>query len=77
MVMKRMFALVVGILLSASLIGSVEASASAPPSASLKQTQQGLKNSKKVIQKMLQRDKKMREVRKAAFAKRQLAMKRK
>ena len=76
--MRKTFALAVVSLLSASLIAPLEGgAASTPSSASLKQTQQGLKNSKKVIQKLQARDKKMRELRKAAYAKRQQAMSRK
>ena len=76
--MKRMFLLAVGLLHSASLVAPMEGGAASAPSAGpWKQTQQGLKNSKKMFQKMQQRDKKMREVREKGYAKRQLAMKRK
>jgi len=73
--MKHLVALAVGGLMSVSLIAAVDA-APAGTSGKPKQ-QQGLQNAKKVMQSKLERDKKVREVKKKAHEKRQLAQREK
>ena len=64
--MKQPIALAIGVFLSASLIAATNAS---PVGAS----EQGLKNSKKMMQSLREREKKMREVMKLAHEKRRQA----
>lgn len=68
--MKRMIAVAVACLLAASLIGAVNAAPVVSPG---QPSQQGLKNARKVMQSRLDRDKKMREVKKKGQEKRQQA----
>lgn len=65
--MKRMVAVAVACLLSASLLGAVDAAPTGRPG---QPSQQGLKNARKVMQFRLERDKKMREVKKKGQEKR-------
>ena len=65
--MKRMVAVAVACLLSASLFGAVDAAPAGRPG---QPSQQGLKNARKVMQFRLERDKKMREVKKKGQEKR-------
>ena len=65
--MKRMVAVAVACLLSASLLGAVDAAPTGRPG---QPSQQGLENARKVMQFRLERDKKMREVKKKGQEKR-------
>jgi len=72
--MKRMFAVAVACFLSASLVGAVNAAPARSPG---EPSQQGLKNARKAMQSRLDRDKKVREVKKKGQEKRQEAQGRK
>ena len=66
--MKRLVAVAVGIMLSASLIISANAAPKKKSSAVVLKQPQGIINSKKVMQYRIEREKKMIEVRKKAQA---------
>lgn len=69
--MKRLFALAVGSLLSASLFTAAYAAPEATQGRG--KHQQGLNNAKKVMKARFDREKKMAEIRKQAQAKKHLA----
>lgn len=73
--MRRLMALAMGILLSASLLASAHAAQGVKPAG--QKQRQGIAHVKKALKSMQERDKKVREVRKRGQAMRQQALARK